>query len=156
MIAATNSEKILSTSTRNKVNSAVDSSLNLFQALWLAFQIWQQYGATFKNLLDVLNDLKSLDNGTLFAKIEAIFLAHGFNLAMMFSGITGVGDFTNIKTIQGALNSSGGTMNQIAITGVLDNPTILAVQDFQKFKGLVVDGIPGTLTLAALAATVGS
>ncbi|MET0959505.1 MAG: peptidoglycan-binding domain-containing protein [Psychrobacillus psychrotolerans] len=53
----------------------------------------------------------------------------------------------NVTEVQKLLNAAG---YKLIIDGIEGPLTISAIKDFQKKKGLTVDGVVGTKTLAAL------
>lgn len=96
-----------------------------------------------------------LNNGKLLDEINTIFKSNGFDFGQILNGV-GATDFSNIRTIQNALND---LHYPCAVTGFLDAATMRAVTLFQKNQGYLnedTDGIPGPKTVGDLAAVITS
>jgi peptidoglycan hydrolase-like protein with peptidoglycan-binding domain len=116
--------------------------------------LWVKYGKNFSSFVSALQEVSNLDNGKLLSEINDIMKSHGFDLQAIVNQGLGVPDFTNIKTIQNALNELGFV---VPVSGYLDATTFVAVKKFQVAAGFLnedVDGIPGPQTVGELAKQV--
>lgn len=129
--------------------------MNVFEMILLAVR----YGPTVKAALD-----EAASNDSVLVKISRIAPVVGPLLtrlgAQLFPkaapAIQQVGaavaafDPNGVKWLQGALNAVQGT--KLVVDGIYGPKTTAAVEDFQKQHGLVLDGVAGKITQAALQA----
>ena len=112
------------------------------------------------------NSLRSLGYGVGPSRSDGIF-GQGTDSAvrnfqrdngLSVDGIAGPGTWCkikdNIRPIQNQLISLGYSVGNCGADGIYGNSTIEAVQNFQRNKGLSVDGITGPDTQGALKTTI--
>ena len=128
---------------------------SLFSNIITAIQLWDKYGGGVEKAVTIFNEIDDCIHGQhVIDKIEKVFLNNGIDIAAMIATASGAVDLTSIKGIQGALNTLG-TTPALPITGALDSATLAAIEAFQTSGGLAVDGVPGPVTVAAIATKLG-